>query len=208
MPRGHVNVSSIRWRPINDYTLLDRGIRDGIDYHTVKWDTREMDLDDLLAPASQVVTGVRFRVVGTHLNLEIRNTEMDFATGFLNDRTSHWVSNDNTDASLERRTEVKLPKADIPISNPQNLPDSINNQYVQFSHSDIDADAAQSTIPFFDAQEVVAIPPVALSGVGIYHKGRTLSGGFVAPKIFTYDFGSHVDTPKVNKKKKKRSVEL
>jgi hypothetical protein len=208
MPRGHVNVSSTRWQPINNYTLLDRGIKDGVDYHTVKWNTRAMDLDDLLAPASQVVTGVRFRVVGTHLNLEIRNTEMDFATGFLNDRTSHWVSNDKTDASLERRTEVILPKADIPTSNLQNLPDSINNQYVEFSHSDLDADAAQSTIPFFDAQEVVVIPPVALSGVGIYHKGRTQSGGFVAPKIFTYDFGLHVDTPKVSKKKKKRSVEL
>jgi hypothetical protein len=199
MPRGLVNDSSTRWRPVNDYTLLDRGIKDGVDYHTVKWNSRGMDLDDLLAPASHVVTGVRFRVVGTHINLEIRITEMDFTHGLLNDKNSIWVSNDNTDASPDRRTEINLFNPDVPTTSPKGLPDSKTNQYVQFAHSDINADAAQSTIPYFDAQEVVSIPSVPLSGAGIYHKGRAKSGGFVAPKIFTYDFGPHIQLPELSK---------
>lgn len=59
----------------------------------------------------------------------------------------------------------------------------------------MDKDAAQSTVPFIDTQEVTSNPPVPLSGVGIYHKGRQGYGGFLAPKIMTYDFTPHVRVP-------------
>lgn len=55
MERGKINLSSIRWVPVEDYTLLDKGVREGRDYHTLAWDRREMDLDDLSAPAGHVV---------------------------------------------------------------------------------------------------------------------------------------------------------
>lgn len=68
------------------------------------WDKRAIDLDDLVAPASHVVTGIRFRTLGAHLNLEIRITEVDFTNGKLMDpKTSYWFSNDNTETSTERR---------------------------------------------------------------------------------------------------------
>lgn len=56
----------------------------------------------------------------------------------------------------------------------------------------MDRDAAQTTIPFLDAQPVESILPVPLSGAGIYHKGQKNFGGFVAPKIMTYDFSKHL----------------
>ena len=76
---------------------------------------------------------------------------------------------------------------------------SKSNQYVEFTHTDIDADVAQTTVPYIDAQEVTSVPPVALSGVGIYVKGQKYYGGFVAPKLFTYDFSPHIDTPEPTK---------
>lgn len=47
-------------------------------------------------------------------------------------------------------------------------------------------------MPFLDAQEVVPIEPVPLSGAGIFHKGRNNFGGFLAPKVITYDFSKHM----------------
>lgn len=198
MPRGMINETSLNWKPISDYKLLDRGIRNGQDYHTLSWDKRAIDLDDLIAPASHVVTGVRFRVIGTHLNFEIRVTELDFATGKLIDpeTTSIWMSNDNTDSSADRRTPVKLNTPDVPILSPsKSVQDSKTNQYVEFTHSDIGRDVGQTTVPYLDAQDVISIPPVALSGAGIYHKGQPLYGGFVGIKLFTYDFGPHIQVP-------------
>lgn len=100
--RGMVNSSTIQWRPVAEFRLTDRAIQKNVDYHTMAWNRRAIDTDDLMAPAQHVVTGVRLRTVGTHLNLEIRVTEADFETGELREPSS-WHSNDNTETSEERR---------------------------------------------------------------------------------------------------------
>lgn len=71
--------------------------------------------------------------------------------------------------------------------------DYTTGKYVKFTTTDKYKDAAQTTVPFFDAQHVSTKVPQALSGVGLYHKGRKGSGGFIAPKIFTYDVSQHLD---------------
>jgi hypothetical protein len=53
--RGRINASTLRWVPVEEYTITDKGIRDGRDYHTLAWDRREVDLDDLEAPIGHVV---------------------------------------------------------------------------------------------------------------------------------------------------------
>lgn len=90
-----MNASTIQWRPVSEFRLTDRAVRSGEDYHTMNWKNRAIDTDDLKAPDHHVVTGIRFRTVGSHLNLEIRITETDFETGKLLELSS-WVSNDNT----------------------------------------------------------------------------------------------------------------
>lgn len=198
--RGFVNASTLSWKPVSDYKLLDRGIRNGLDYHTMSWDKRAIDLDDLIAPNSHVVTGIRLRVVGTHLNLEIRVTEADFTTGRLIDpeETSFWKSNDNTESSSDKRTPIKLKNPDIPIlsQTPSEI-DSATNQYIEFTHSDLDRDVGQTTVPYIDAQDVISRVPVALSGAGVYHKGKTNYGGFIGLKLITYDFQPHILTPRL-----------
>lgn len=56
----------------------------------------------------------------------------------------------------------------------------------------MDRDAAQTTVPFLDSQPVESLQPVPLSGAGIFHKGQKNFGGFIAPKIITYDFSKHL----------------
>lgn len=56
----------------------------------------------------------------------------------------------------------------------------------------MDRDAAQTTVPFIDAQPVTSLTPVPLIGAGIFYKGRDFFGGFITPKIITYDFSKHL----------------
>lgn len=69
---------------------------------------------------------------------------------------------------------------------------SKSDQYIEFDHSDFELDAGQTTVPFIDAQPVIPSALTPLTGAGIYHKGMTNSGGYIAPKIFTFDFTDHI----------------
>lgn len=55
----------------------------------------------------------------------------------------------------------------------KSLPDSTTNQYIDFTHTDMDADAAQTTIPYLDAQDVISIPPCPISGKFEYLTSKT-----------------------------------
>lgn len=97
------------------------------------------------------------------------------------------------------RREILLKKPNIPVeSGMKSLPDSENNTYMDLTNSDIDSDAAQSVVPFFDTQTVTCEPYSPLAGAGMFHKGLPLSGGFIAPKIYTYDFSPHIQLVESN----------
>lgn len=80
----------------------------------MSWESRAIDLDDIHADdPSFVVTGVRFRVLGAHLNLEAKLTEIDYAKGELKS-IEFWKSNDNTDVSgLKRYISLCLNNAHL-----------------------------------------------------------------------------------------------
>uniref|UniRef100_A0A0A1XQQ1 CinA-like protein n=2 Tax=Zeugodacus cucurbitae TaxID=28588 RepID=A0A0A1XQQ1_ZEUCU len=199
LPRGNINRSSLTWKPVESYQIFDRDVRNGRDYHTLSYESRSMDLDDIYTDDNSfIVVGVRWRVVGAHLNLEAKLAEFDFKMGKLisPETNSFWKSNDNTDVSGERRQKINLINPDKSTRTiVKSIPDSRHNQYIDFINTSMEKDAAQSTVPFIDTQEVTSNPPVPLSGVGIYHKGRQGYGGFLAPKIMTYDFAPHIRVP-------------
>lgn len=90
------------------------------------------------------------------------------------------------------RTLNKLYRPDIPtLTTSKSLPTTLDNQYVEFTNSDLELDPEQSTVPFLDIQDVVSIRPVPLSGAGIYHKGQLGFGGFIAPRLITKDIAQH-----------------
>lgn len=196
LPRGNIDPESVHWVPVEDYKLTDRHVFNKQDYHTMNWESRALDLDDLIAEEGHLVTGVRFKLLGTHLNFEIYITPFNFVTGELVDpeKRSFWKDNPNTDASFTSpRKRLRLKTPDVPIRSPTpSIPDSKSDQYVEFVNTDFERDVAQTTVPFLDAQNVESLLPVPLSGAGIFHKGRENFGGFVAPKIITYDFSKHL----------------
>lgn len=191
LPGGRVNASTANWVGLKSLDPSDRYTKKGTDFHAMSYEERDLDLDDLFANAGYIITGVKWHMIGAHLNLAVRATPFNWVTGRIQqpDVGSYWISNE---ATLSR-SKVKLHSPDIPTR--QSLaskPTSTNGMYVEFTHSDLEKDVGQSTVPYLDTQDVTSEPLAPLSGVGLYHKGQDGYGGYVAPKIITYDYAKHI----------------
>eukprot|EP00090_Calanus_glacialis_P044576 TRINITY_DN7968_c0_g1_i1.p1 TRINITY_DN7968_c0_g1~~TRINITY_DN7968_c0_g1_i1.p1 ORF type:complete len:702 (-),score=219.95 TRINITY_DN7968_c0_g1_i1:63-2168(-) len=160
---------------------------------TMSYEQRAMDMDTLTAPEGHVLTGVKLRNIGGHLNLEIQVTPMEFTAGNVVSDRSTWIANDNTPATDKPRTLVPIIMPDIPtkFAGP-NTVDTTTDQFIQFDASSAHKDVSQTTVPFIDAQPVAPTPATWLAGAGLYHKGRVGYGGFVGLKVSTYDFSRHL----------------
>lgn len=55
--RGSITPGS--WVPLQKFDVSDPGIRDGVDYHTLSYEKRAIDLDELDSPTGYILTGVR-----------------------------------------------------------------------------------------------------------------------------------------------------
>lgn len=174
------------WKTAKPFAINDRDILDGIDYHTLSWDYRSIDLDTII-DRERVVTGVRFRVVDSHIRIEVRFTNFDYQTGRLKDLThSQWIGNHS-----QRKVELKLKNPDRPTNAIQKSKIVFGeNFYINFQPSDITKDAAQSTIPFVDATPIEAMAPLA--GIGLHLRAQYGHGGFIAPKLIVFDSGLYI----------------
>lgn len=196
LPQGHVNTSTLQWVQVEPLTINSAVYTEGTHYKKLSYEERSIDLDRLLAPDDHVVTGVRFRMLGSHVNFEVQITPVNYTTGELNPTKSYWISNDNTPAMARNpRKEVLITSPDDPTKFPglskiYSAPDS----FIRFGPTDRALDVAQLTVPFFDAQPVSPSPSSWWSGVELFHKGQPGSGGFLALKIITYDVTPHMET--------------
>ena len=194
--RGFVNESTVDWQPIVPIEINQPdSTEDGMNYATLNFEQRALDLDDLVAPEGHVVTGLRFRKLGGHLNLEMEASPIDYSSGFIDVERAIWMANDNTPFSeLNPRRKLKLFAPDVPIrSHLPALPDSAPDQYLEFQVSSLEKDVSQTTVPFIDGTAVVTQPPSWLTGVGIYHKGQPGYGGYVAFRIATLNVSQHLN---------------
>ncbi|XP_060651515.1 uncharacterized protein LOC132788200 [Drosophila nasuta] len=199
LPRGLINESTVEWKPVENYEIGDTTAKEGVDYHTLTYQNRAIDLDEVTKPddITFVVTGVRFQVLDGHLNLKVHFSQWDFVKGKLIDPevNSIWQSNDN----VYNREQLRLDNKQVPTLAYENPRYSKNSQYLEFTNSGGWGDASQTTIPFIDIQEVEFKPPVPLAGIGIHHRGYEYEsrfasgfGGFVGPKIVSYDLSPHL----------------
>ena len=78
------------------------------------YEKRALDLDSLSAPEGYVLTGLKLRSIGGHLNLEVQATPIEFASGTLAPEKSIWIANDNTPASDKPRKLLPIVLPDIP----------------------------------------------------------------------------------------------
>uniref|UniRef100_A0A8D8W039 Uncharacterized protein n=1 Tax=Cacopsylla melanoneura TaxID=428564 RepID=A0A8D8W039_9HEMI len=189
LPKLLLNTTTAEWVPVSKIDVGDnKRTVEGLDYHKMTYEKRALDLDDVILPAKYLVTGVQFRMLGSHLNLEIQGTAFNYETGQLEKGLHHKQSNDNTDVSENPRTQLNLDNLDVSTSSPSpSTPNPLRNSFILFTHSSLEDDVAQTTLPFIDIQPVSTTPLSPLSGVGVYHKGTPGYGGFVAPRLFTFD---------------------
>ncbi|XP_050526498.1 uncharacterized protein LOC126897171 isoform X2 [Daktulosphaira vitifoliae] len=197
-PHGSINESSRQWvdLPGPEFTYQNKTLLEGVDYHALSYTSRSIDLDNVMAPQNMVVTGVKFRMIGSHLNIEVRVTPYDFITGNLIEpnEKSYWIGNENTEFSKIERMEIDINNSDLPTkANTPFEPDVTSNKFLMFTHSSIDHDVAQTTLPYIDKQTVAPYPAAPLSGVGIYFKGLKGYAGFIGANVFTYDFSKDIN---------------
>lgn len=153
--------ASNEWKTAAPFHINDPGVLEGIDFHQVSWKKRSIDLDTLI-DLERVVTGVRFRIVDSHIRLEIRVTDFNYQTGHLKDlRHSKWIGN-----NFRPKRQLVPVRPDLPTkAKVKAMPYLGDNVFVNFQPSDVEKDAAQSTIPFIDATPLEAMTPLA--GVGL-----------------------------------------
>lgn len=180
---GQVDSAHIEyaWKLGEHFVPNDNISKDGIDYHTLSWENRVLNLDTVIGPMNSVVTGVRFqRNTKGHLLLAVRFTEFNKTSGKLqNLNGSFWLS--NADGGKQR---INTDNLDVPTrSNRPSMPYIKANTYVRFGPTHKKVDLSERTVPFIDGLKVEPKKPAPLSGVGLFYKGQSGFGGFVAPKI-------------------------
>jgi len=194
LPEGGIDETTRAWVAPKEiaFSDLDNLIANP-NVFTMSYEKRAMDMDELQAPEGHVLTGVKLRALGGHLNLEIRVTPIKFQKGDLMADRSTWIGNDNTPATSSPRTLVPIIQPDIPtkLLN-RNQVDTRTDQFIQFDATSAHKDVSQTTIPFIDAQPVTPQPGTWLSGAGLYHKGQVGFGGFVGLSVASYDYSRHL----------------
>lgn len=131
------------WSSNYNFLINDADVKEDVDYHTLSWDHRSLDLDTIIGPKNQVVTGVRFRIVDHHIRFEIRTTPFDFTTGELDksQSSSTWRGN-----NYHNKRNILITEADVPTrSSRQSHRDRRDDKYIDFTPTDIKKDIAQST---------------------------------------------------------------
>ncbi|XP_060650928.1 uncharacterized protein LOC132787692 [Drosophila nasuta] len=200
LPRGAINESTLEWVPVDDYKINDANITEGVDYYAMSYENRRINLDETIFEHDRIfiVTGVRFHVFKNYLGLKVYFSRHNFVDGKVRgykeedekyiDLTMMYEYNPGFQSE-----ELNIDNLDLPTSSKENSqPLSKNKQYLKFVNTGLEADAGQTTIPFIDIQDVVSNPPVPLAGLGIYYKSSPGSGGFVAPKVISFDYAAYV----------------
>ena len=90
---GNVAKDTVEWKPIDEYTVYDKNIIAGRDYHNITYSNRTVLLDNIDSPKDNVLTGLRFQLQESHLKLEIQATPFNFNSGELKEKESKWLSN-------------------------------------------------------------------------------------------------------------------
>lgn len=199
LSEGNINPSSREWIEAAELDVSNATQKELGYFKTMTYEERALDMDHILAPNGYVITGVRLRNLGGHLNMEVRVTPIRFSSGQLISERTVWIGNDNTPASLPKRTQQEIISPDIPTKYMgMSKIDSQTNQFILFGATSALKDVSQTTVPYIDSQYVSPKVGSWLSGVGLYHKGAIGYGGYVGAMVTTYDLSRHLVPKKLN----------
>lgn len=78
---GESNANN-RYLGHQEFSIDSPEVQNGVDFHTLTYQKRSINLDSVHAPAGKLVTGVRFHVLDDGvLTIQIRATDFDYETG-------------------------------------------------------------------------------------------------------------------------------
>ncbi|KAL7303455.1 hypothetical protein TKK_0004637 [Trichogramma kaykai] len=199
LPHGEVDEDDVSWKPLNLFKVHDEGVKEDTDYYKISWDRRGFALDNIILPIGFVMTGVKFfQSDEVLLSLSVRSTQFDFNTGKLRLDKSAWR---HVVLGFDPQNPFPFNNSVSPIQQGPDFrsrgkmrhwPDSKPGQYLELVNSDFKKDLGQTVLPFVDVQSVKSRKPVPLAGAGLHHRGLQGSGGFLALKMFSYDFEPHM----------------
>ena len=70
---GGVDENSRTWKPTPLMDISDtENVKRDVDYFMMTYEQRAVDMDRLEAPVGHVITGIKLRSLGGHINLEIQ----------------------------------------------------------------------------------------------------------------------------------------
>ncbi|XP_044019302.1 uncharacterized protein LOC122859681 [Aphidius gifuensis] len=161
---------------------------------------RTFYLDDITLPARSYVTGVQFGMLMGNLAMYVygvgSNGENVNASSNFNNNKSRLnklliifinilgLFTKQTCIFFVNRQELMLDRPDASeFSGKNNILSVPGMHYVKFQPTDLEKDAGQLTVPYFDIQEVVTNPPSPVGGVGTYYKGSPGFGGYIGLEL-------------------------
>lgn len=166
-PFGGIEVANDKavWKLSKQFVIKSNQTKDGIDYHTLTYENRSINLDTIVAPDDRVVvTGVRLNKHSNgHLILEVRFTEVDWNAGkLINLDQSVWLSNSFGGKKRLNYDVLELPSK----SSSPSTAIFDENTFIRFGPTHRKIDISQKTIPFIDSLKVEPIIPVSCQFYG------------------------------------------
>lgn len=75
-------LTNDRYVSHEEFEINGPGINDGIDFHTLTYESRRINLDTVTAPPGKLVTGIRFHATNDgRLTIQIRATDFNYVAG-------------------------------------------------------------------------------------------------------------------------------
>ncbi|KAK0075432.1 hypothetical protein PV326_011597 [Microctonus aethiopoides] len=189
-------VQKAVWKPV-DVDSENENMHINISYANVHYYRSSIYLDDVMVHPDFLVTGVKLVPTkkGDGFELHVHATQFDAKTGVL-DGLQRWFEpgeySPNPQDYKRNRTQITMDDPDNPIMRNNYYPDPETNKFIQFQHTSVKKDAGYHTVPFFDGQSVQS-PEFPLGGVGLFYRHQNGFGGYIAPRLFTYNITRDIE---------------
>ncbi|KAK0175166.1 hypothetical protein PV327_008940 [Microctonus hyperodae] len=183
------------WKPVD---IDNNNKKININYTNVFYKRHSFYLDDVMVHPGFIITGVKLQLSKNHdgFELHVHATKYNYETGLLSE-PKKWFTpgeyNPNHKDYQRRRTEIKMNDPDNPTKAHDYYPDLQPNKFIQFRHTSIKKDIGSHTVPFFDGQSVES-SGFPLGGIGLFYRQRDGFGGYIAPRLLTYNITWHLES--------------
>lgn len=161
-------------------------------FHLNWSESRSIQLEDIDLPPGNVLVGLSFNVfLSSGINRLILTA---YGSVFdLSSRKIHIIK-----ALTYRgenfgffKTGIDVHEYLLPSKNMNNIVDT--DTFVSLDISDLKSDLGQTTIPFFDIQDVTTKTPTIMGGAGLYYKylNESRRAGYIGLKLKIFDYTVH-----------------